>query len=45
MQPEDPMSTSNSILERFMRVLTRATRSKPQPQTDQQAPIRWLNLR
>ena len=41
------MSTSNSsLLERFIRVLARATtQSKRDREADRQAPIRWLNLR
>ena len=39
------MSTSNSFLERFIRVLRRAARPKRDREVDQQTPIRWLNLR
>jgi hypothetical protein len=39
------MSTSNSLLGRFIRVLTRTARPKPDREADQQLPIRWLNLR
>ena len=39
------MSTSNSFLGRFIRVLTRAARPKPDREVDQPSPIRWLNLR
>jgi hypothetical protein len=40
------MSTPKvTLLERFVRVLTRAARSKHERAADPQSPIRWLNLR
>lgn len=39
------MSTSNSFLGRFIRVLAGTSRPKRDREVDPQSPIRWLNLR
>jgi hypothetical protein len=39
------MSTAPSFLERFIRVLTRATQPKHDREAGREEPIRWLNLR